>query len=49
MFANFHVKCADLLVTAIFTGNCLKQFHFRKGSEQKSRKEKMRNSVFFSF
>ena len=38
IFGNFRLEFADLLVIAIFTGNCLKQFHFTKGSEQKSKK-----------
>ena len=32
------MKFSDLMVIAIFTGNCLKEFHFKKGSEQKSKK-----------
>ena len=38
IFGNFLLEFADLLVIAIFTGNCLKQFHFTKGREQKSKK-----------
>ena len=38
IFGNFLLKFADLLVITKFTGNCLKQFHFTKGSEQKSKK-----------
>ena len=37
-FWELSLKICIFTVTAIFTGNCLKQFHFTKGSEQKSKK-----------
>ena len=48
MFYSKKANHKSLLVIALFSGNCLKQFHFTKFSDQKSQKY-VRNFVFFSF